>query len=217
MTMPMAKREDRYIGVDELRAQFAKRKDAIRRRLEEFAAVQPEEYFYELLYCLLTPQSSALNAAKAVASLKAAAFHIQHVDVARILASKEHYIRFHNVKAKRLHEVKRRYAEILHCMRNAKSCSDLRQWLVQNVNGLGWKEASHLLRNIGYRELAILDRHILKHLKKHGVIRSLPKSLAANRYLALETKFKKFASDVGISIDELDLLFWSEETGIILK
>ncbi|HXX65011.1 MAG TPA: DNA lyase, partial [Bacteroidota bacterium] len=89
--------------------------------------------------------------------------------------------------------------------------------LVANVDGLGWKEASHFLRNIGHRDLAILDRHILRNLRRYGVIGSLPKSLTAARYLKIERKFLQFARAIGLSIDELDLLFWSRETGAILK
>ncbi|MFI5201154.1 MAG: DNA lyase, partial [Candidatus Kapaibacterium sp.] len=79
------------------------------------------------------------------------------------------------------------------------------------------KEASHFLRNIGVRGLAILDRHILKHLKRLGVIKLIPTSLTKKRYLEIEKRWKKFADRVGISIDELDLLFWSIETGEIRK
>jgi thermostable 8-oxoguanine DNA glycosylase len=45
----------------------------------------------------------------------------------------------------------------------------------------------------------------------------MPKSLTKKRYLAIEKKWKKFADELGISIDELDLLFWSMETGEIKK
>ena len=94
---------------------------------------------------------------------------------------------------------------------------ELREWLVKNVNGLGWKEASHFLRNIGVRGLAILDRHIFKHLVRLHVIRAVPKSLTKKRYLTIEKKWHRFAKDIGISLDELDLLFWSMETGEIRK
>jgi N-glycosylase/DNA lyase len=69
----------------------------------------------------------------------------------------------------------------------------MRDWFVRNVKGLGWKEASHFLRNIGYRDLAILDRHILKNLRRHRIIRSLPKSLTPARYQSIERKFRRFA------------------------
>jgi len=93
----------------------------------------------------------------------------------------------------------------------------LRAWLVAKVNGLGWKEASHFLRNIGHRNLAILDRHILRNLVRIRVIRSLPTTLTPSRYLAIERAFLLFADKFDIPMDELDLLFWSKETGKIMK
>jgi N-glycosylase/DNA lyase len=100
---------------------------------------------------------------------------------------------------------------------NGFTSEELREWLVTNVKGLGWKEASHFLRNIGHRNLAILDRHILRNLEKYSVIRSLPKRLTKKEYLRIEEKFRRFAIAVGLSMDELDLLFWSMETGKVLK
>ncbi len=88
---------------------------------------------------------------------------------------------------------------------------------MQNVKGLGYKESSHFLRNIGYKNLAILDRHILKNLKDLRVIRYIPKSLNKNKYLEIEDKFQNFSKRINISMDELDLLFWSIETGEVFR
>ena len=55
----------RYRHTEELQRAFQERKDRIRRRLREYAAIPQEQYFYELVYCLMTPQSSAVNAGKA--------------------------------------------------------------------------------------------------------------------------------------------------------
>ena len=93
-----------------------------------------------------------------------------------------------------------------------------RAWFVREVDGLGWKEASHFLRNIGRGErLAILDRHILRNLLRHGVIRRMPRTLTANRYLTIESKMERFSDDVEIPMAALDLLFWSRETGEVFK
>jgi N-glycosylase/DNA lyase len=98
------------------------------------------------------------------------------------------------------------------------SALDLREWLVKNVLGLGYKEASHFLRNIGKNDgLAILDRHILRNLNRLGVIDSIPKSISKKHYLEIERCFSKFSLDLGIALDELDLVFWSMETGEIRK
>ena len=207
----------RYRHIEELRGQFQDRKDIIRMRLAEFAAVKPEEYFYELVYCLLTPQSSAANAAKAVEVLRRADLLNRDIETASLLRQKVSYIRFHNTKAKHLAEAKQQYGVILARLCNGSTTSEFREWLVGHVKGYGWKEASHFLRNIGHRDLAILDRHILKNLKRHGVIREVPKTLTMKRYLSIEGKLRRFAATIGISSDELDLLFWSMETGMVLK
>ena len=203
--------------MQELRAEFDGRREAVRARLAEFAAIRPDEYLFELVYCLLTPQSSAVNAAKAVETLKQAGWLHRECDVAALLYQDSFYIRFHNTKARHVNEARNRFPEIQKELMNGSSSRELREWLVHNVRGLGWKEASHFLRNIGHQDLAILDRHILRNLKKHNVLSAIPKSLTAKRYLAIEERFHHFADFLGIRIDELDLLFWSRETGEILK
>ncbi len=206
-----------YRNVEELQAEFASRRDAIRERLEDFSAVKPEQYFFELVYCLLTPQSSAVNSGKAVALLQARGICSDCRDLAMLLHQDEFYIRFHNTKARHILAAQENFTEIARRITAERDSARLREWLVLNVKGLGWKEASHFLRNIGRRDLAILDRHILRNLKRHNVIRSLPQTLTRKRYATIEQQFARFAEVIGISMDELDLLFWSRETGEILK
>ena len=90
-------------------------------------------------------------------------------------------------------------------------------WCSKNIRGIGLKESSHFLRNIGYRNLAILDRHILKHLNSCGVIEKTIKISNEKQYFEIEKKFRLFSELINIPMDELDLLFWSMETGEILK
>src|SRR5256885_1237436 len=73
----------------------------------------------------------------------------------------------------------------------SKDRKELREFLVDNVKGLGMKEASHFMRNIGIgKDLAILDRHILKNLKLYGVVDEIPNSLTQKKYLDIESKLK---------------------------
>lgn len=93
-----------------------------------------------------------------------------------------------------------------------------REWLVENVKGLGYKEASHFLRNIGLgEELAILDRHILKNLLLLGVIAELPRSPTKRLYLEIEKEMAAFSSRTGIPMGQLDLLLWYKEAGEVFK
>ncbi len=211
------KRQSNIVSSETLRKRHREIATAVRSRLEEFRRVPPAEYFYELVYCLLTPQSSAVNAARAVGVLRDHNLRHSDIDPEPLLHQQDYYIRFHKTKAKHLVAVKSQYEAVHPQLLNGNSSSELREWLVRNVRGLGWKEASHFLRNIGHRDLAILDRHILKNLVKVGVLRTLPKTLTKKRYLAIEKKFRAFSDNIGIPMDELDLLFWSMETGKILK
>jgi len=205
------------LSVEELPTLYHNQQAAIRMRLEEFSQIPITEYFYELVYCLLTPQSSASNAEKAVSLLRQHSFHQASINPEQLLHQPEFYIRFHKTKAKHLLAMKNQYPTIEQHLLNGCPSREIREWLVKNIKGLGWKEASHFLRNIGHRNLAILDRHILKNLIRFGVIRKSLKTLTPKRYQTIEKKFQKFAEHVGIPMDELDLLFWSIETGKILK
>ena len=204
-------------ALNELLPLYGERKRAIQNRLDDFAGVPRSEYFYELVYCLLTPQSSAVNAGKAVHLLRECDLLHSDVDPEPLLHQHDFYIRFHKTKAKNLLDIKNQFEGVALRLANGSTSREIREWLVKNVRGLGWKEASHFLRNVGHRDLAILDRHILRNLIRFGVLRRLPKTLTPKRYLAIERKFLEFAQDVGIPMDELDLLFWSMETGEILK
>jgi N-glycosylase/DNA lyase len=207
----------RYRNIEPLVDGFKRQKGAIRERLAVFAAVSTDDYFFELAYCLLTPQSSAVNAGKAIHALQEAGFPGCVDGLAGILGDRSHYIRFHHTKARWLREAWSQYPDILQRLTGNDSPYEIREWLVENVKGLGYKEASHFLRNIGARDLAILDRHILKNLNTHGVVHALPRTLTPRHYKVIERRFRKFAEEIGISMDELDLLFWSRETGEILK
>lgn len=207
-----------YRHLDRLRTEYAGKRAAIRKRLKEYRAVPQDRYFYELLYCLMTPQSSAVNAAKAQQKFEEAQFLTNSFDPELLLHQPEYYIRFHRSKARWIGAMKEQYQAIHQVTTGTQSAIEKREWIVANVKGLSYKEASHFLRNIGLNEgLTILDRHILKNLKYFGIIRSLPVSLTRKRYLHIERMFQSFADQIGISVDELDLLFWSSETGEILK
>ena len=207
-----------YKHIAELRRSYDVKRDAIRKRLREYRRIPEEKYFYELLYCLMTPQSSAVNAAKAQQDFELASYRDSDFDPEPILFRKDHYIRFHKSKARWIAAMKENFDSIHNVTISSMHAADKREWFVRNVKGLSYKEATHFLRNIGKNEgLAILDRHILKNLKLYGILRSLPLALTKKRYLSIEKKFQIFAEQVGISVDELDLLFWSNEAGEILK
>lgn len=204
---------------DEIYFLYEKLKDAISIRLQEFETVPTNEYFWELCFCLLTPSTRAENANKVINILKEQNFQVKKFDPTKILRNPRHYIRFHNVKAKRLLKLIYQW-DLLYPLLIDKNNSPqiIRTKLIEIVDGFGMKEASHFLRNIGFKGLAVLDRHILKNLNNYRVIAWHQNNIASvKRYLEIETKFKNFANFIGIGMDELDLLFWAKETSYVLK
>jgi N-glycosylase/DNA lyase len=192
-------------------------KEPIQNRLKEFRQVPKDEYFYELCFCLCTPQSKAKNAFQVVEKLKQRNFREKPFNPVDILRVNEHYIRFHNQKAQRLLGVVDYFPKVQEILDSKKNNFEKRAEITKIVNGYGLKETSHFMRNIGYQGLAILDRHILKHLVHCKVYDEIPKVGSEKQYLEVEKKFLHFAAKVQIPVDELDILFWSYETGEILK
>ncbi len=189
----------------------------IQNRLYEFSQVPENEYFYELCYCLCTPQSKAKNAFQVVEKLKSLDFYNNPLNPVEILSDKKHYIRFHNQKSLRLLKAREIFPDILKILKMNLSTFEKREEITKLINGYGLKESSHFLRNIGYRKIAILDRHILKYLVNFGVYNKLPNISSKKKYYDIEQKFFTFAKRINIDPDELDILIWSYETGEILK
>jgi N-glycosylase/DNA lyase len=200
---------------EQLREQFELRKDEIRARLDDFSNPKMNDIFYEMCFCILTPQSNAKKCWNAVLELKEKDFlHKGEINVEFILKSNT---RFHNNKSKYIELAKSNFKEIFNKIFTTTDSKELRLWLVDNIKGYSFKEASHFLRNIGYKNLAILDRHILKNIILLGMIPELPKTLTKNRYLEIEDKISNYCEDIEISMDELDLLLWSIEAGEVFK
>lgn len=214
-----------YRHLAELLEEYAAKADAIRLRLAEFREVgrQPDEaLFPELCFCFLAIQTKGRAADGAVQGLlrEGLLWSADAPTIARFLRDR---VRFHNHKAAYVVAARKRFFDpagngLRAALDRCGSAESARAWLVREVEGLGLKEASHFLRNIGRGEdLAILDRHVLRNLLRHRVLKRIPRALTPRRYLAVEDRMRTFARDVGIPLGALDLLFWSRETGEIFK
>ncbi len=206
--------------LNHLRKLYLKERDAIRKRLSEFSEIYEsgtdEDLFRELAFCILTPQSRARVCDAAIQSLGDLVLHGTEKEIRTGLKG----VRFANNKSSYMVEARRFFAELGGMRKTIDSIPrvNLRDWLAENVMGIGMKEAGHFMRNIGLgQNIAILDVHILHNLLVYGVIDKIPESMSKRRYLEIEKKMKQFSGKVGIPMDELDLLFWSHETGEIFK
>lgn len=196
---------------------FTQFKDVIYSRLGEFENTTGDYVFYEFCFCILTPQSSAENAWQVQNKLLANNFLQQKFDPTFLLADKNHYIRFHNQKAKRLLNAIDYYPKLKHILASNNNLFAIRQQIKNDFVGIGMKEASHFLRNIGYKNLAIIDRHILRNLVYCNVLQAPTPPKNEKQYLEIEQKMNTFANDIGIDMDVLDLLFFANSTGKVLK
>lgn len=200
-------------------------KNDIITRLSEFKEIwengTEEDIFCELVFCLFTPQSKAKSCAGAVEKLvdKNLIFNGSRTE----LSDELNTVRFKHTKAKNLITARKLFIsdgklDIKKRLSGLNTPYETREWLVENVRGMGYKEASHLLRNLGMGgDLAILDRHILKNLVLLNVIDDIPKSMSPKNYLEIEKIMVKFAKKIKIPPDHLDLLLWYKETGEIFK
>ncbi len=92
----------------------------------------------------------------------------------------------------------------------------IREYLVNNIKGVGYKEASHFLRNIGVFDFAILDKHIMKILKEYNYIDEIKLS-SKNDYLKTEKIFNEIAKSYKLKPGIFDLYLWKIATDKILK
>lgn len=203
---------------DDIDALYRERRDEIRARLVDFASVDRSQWFYECCFCILTPQSSAVHADAVVTRLREESFFERGHDVVHHLRNPAAYIRFHTTKHGRLHALRDQWGLVEEVLTSDMSSErERRNRLSDLVLGYGLKEASHAMRNIGFRGVAILDRHLLRLLVRCGVYDEIPSVSTRSAYWSVEEAFMRYAEQVGIDMDELDLLFWCAMTGHILK
>jgi len=212
--------------IDELQQSYGAKSAAIRARLAEFAAIQQSRddarLFEELCYCIFTAGASARMGLNSIERIR------RHV-----LSGGQRRLENLLVGAHRYPRARSGY--IVHTRNYLKNDCGLRlsqklesfgadaearrDFFARNkgVKGIGYKEASHYLRNIGYCGYAILDKHILNTLHEVGLIESPKPPTTKKKYLAVEQQMRNFAAELRINFDELDLLLWSNKTGEILK
>ncbi len=181
----------------------------IKKRTLEFSSF-PRDFnslFRELAFCLLTAGASAELGIKTISHLGNIIYDGTLEDIQKRL--KEVY-RFHTIRAGYIFQARESFRRI-----NIGS-ETIRDDLVKNIKGLGMKEASHFLRNIGLKDFAIVDFHIIDILTRNNLI-DKPKTLTKKKYLEIEGILKELADKVNLSLAELDLYLWYMETGKVLK
>jgi len=188
----------------------------IDKRIQEFKNTNKEStdnLFKELCFCILTANFNAEKSIKIQDEIGYCFLTDNKDELSKKLKLYGH--RFPNTRAQYISEsliCKDKLKEILQSHDNKA----IRDWIVNNVKGLGYKESSHFLRNIGFDDYAIIDFHIIDILTNHNLIKK-PKTITKKKYLEIENILKKLAKETNLTLAELDLYLWYMETGKILK
>ncbi len=219
------KREREPITIENIKKAHAARRREIRKRLAEFAAIgkrgTDRNLWEEMTFCFFTGGCSARMGLNALAAVKPILLTGDQDALAKALTGVH---RYPNARARYI--VASREFLLEHCglrlrkKLNGFDCHfERRDWLVKEkgIKGLGYKEASHYLRNIGFSGYAILDKHVLNCLAELKIIDQPKPPNTRARYLMIEDRMKCLSSETGIDFDELDLVLWSLKTDLILK
>jgi N-glycosylase/DNA lyase len=213
------------VTIDNIRSAHEERRDQILERLSEFRRLNDsgtdEQFWEEMVFCFFTGGCSAAMGMRAVEAVRP---HLQNGSRDQIAASLSGVHRYPNARARYVVESRTYLADnfqmrIRETLFGFECRIERRDWLARTkgIKGLGYKEASHFLRNVGFSGYAILDKHVLNCLAELSLIDDPKPPSTRTRYLAVEEKVKYLADETGIGFDELDLVLWSMKTNAILK
>ncbi|MDT7905012.1 MAG: N-glycosylase/DNA lyase [Sulfolobales archaeon] len=187
-------------------------------RVEEFKLnniADEDVWFRELVLCVLTANSSFVSAYKVLGYVMEE-FDKGTYSFEQVL--EERGYRFYELKAKYLKNLVKYRGRIKSWIKPLADRSQAlaREVLANEIYGIGMKEASHFLRNVGYFDLAIVDKHVMRFSINSGLVRPF-KTLTRSRYLEIERKLKELAHQLGMPVGILDLFIWHIETDTVLK
>ncbi len=222
--------------MEELKVALTKVKPFVKKRIFEFERLLREgetefdfrpflnlkfktDLFSELCFCILTANSSATLGLKIQARLSDGKFwKLTYEELSKELKSMGH--RYYEQRARRIVEARKKFKEVEKLLKFEREPKKLRELLSNKISpfkvkGFGYKEASHFLRNVGFKDVAIIDRHVLRFLVERGLVEN--KTLTKNFYLHCEEKLRKIADELSLSLAELDLYIFYLKTGKVLK
>ncbi|MER3446264.1 MAG: DNA lyase [Candidatus Dadabacteria bacterium] len=209
---------------EKIKQSYLDKKELIKSRLREFKDVfkkgDDRRIFEELVFCILTAGASAKMGLKSVDAVRDILIEGSEDGIYSRLKHIHMYPGRANYIVHTREYLKREYDfKLKELISSFQDSIERRDFFATNkdIKGLGYKEASHFLRNIGFSGYAILDKHILRSLYEFGVIDNPKPPSTKRKYIEIENRLKGFAKEIGIDFDELDLLLWSEKTGEILK
>lgn len=219
------KREKEPVTIEKVMSTHAERRSDIRGRLSEFENIWntggDSDLWEEMVYCFFTGGCSAKMGMRSIEAVRPLLLDGMQPELAKALTGVHRYPNARSRYIVESREFLRRDCglELRAKLESFDSSLERRDWLVKEkgIKGLGYKEASHFLRNIGFKGYAILDKHVLNCLAELKIIADPKPPNTRSKYLSVEDELREFTTAVGIDFDEMDLVLWSMKTGEILK
>jgi N-glycosylase/DNA lyase len=174
------------------------------------------DIFSELCFCVLTAN---FNAQRAIDIQNEISDVFINGSIYRLKSELRRLgYRFPNKRAEYI-VYNRQFKDILKTkiFKSFKDDQERREWIVKNIKGISYKEASHFLRNIGFKNYAIIDFHIIDILIKEGYLKEKPKTMNKKKYLYIEKILHRLGEKVNLNQSKLDFYLWYIETGKVLK
>ena len=221
----LVKKETTPLTIEKIKDAYDERREDIRARIAEFEDVwetgSDERLWEEMVFCFFTGGCSAKMGLRSIEAVRPILLTGTHDELMNALVGRHRYPRARSgyIVASREFLQEHCNLELRKKLESFDDHLERRDWLVKEkrIKGLGYKEASHFLRNIGLKGYAILDKHILRSLAELKIISDPKPPNTRSKYLTIENSLKKLADKTGIDFDELDLVLWSLKTGEILK
>jgi N-glycosylase/DNA lyase len=158
-----------------------------------------EDIFYNLCFAICAPQTTFKSNRKVINELIQRDFYNKDINFEdlKIIIKPVRFLR----KAEYLLKAKKEFNIIFNkTFDNDLSEQEKRKWLIVNVKGIGYKAASHFLRNLGAEDLAIIDTHIIKFMCIENFLQK--------DYLKVESNFRNIAKENNLTISGLDAYVW---------
>ena len=200
-------------------------------QIRDWRRLSESRLWEELCLCILSSRTRFDAAAEALARLSRLGLLVRlrrepdlvsYVDIASVLRSKKRRqqkvpgIPFWRTRARQLVKAARLFyggekdglRSFLSRFRDSEAA---RSQLVQDVPGLGMKQASHFLQNVNFsRDLAVIDTHLVRFLREELMITAMgPGGVTPGAYARLEWRIQRIAAANGLDMRLLDRVIWS--------
>jgi len=219
------KRATEPITVERIAVTHSQRRREINARLADFQRIwqtgTDRDLWEEMVFCFFTGGCSAKMGLRSIEAVRPLLIDGTQPQLAAALVGSHRYpnARSRYIVASREFLQQHCNMQLREKLESFECGFERRDWLVKEkgIKGLGYKEASHFLRNVGFRGYAILDKHVLNCLAELKIIDDPKPPNTRSRYLSTEDKLRQFSEQAGVDFDEMDLVLWSMKTGEVLK